>query len=767
MRPRYVLALAGLLAAPTLFAQKPTSPRELRVRGGRTVEALTPTPAPASVSATSLAPALRLMAAGASASKNAQAARAQELALSLADDGSVRVLLEEAPASAGVTALGALGVVVEQRIGSIVVARVPVEALADVGRSPAVRRVEGIRRRTPSLAAARAEAGVDAVYAGSGTGLTRAYTGAGVVMGVVDSGLDLGHADFNTTSGTRVLAARADYDGAASRTFTRAQINANIATATNAMADTVGHGTHVTGIAAGGGRRTAANRGVAPGADIVAVRTNFYDDSITGGCDFVFQTARAAGKPAVCNLSLGGHYGPHDGTSLFERTISNLVSPGYLVVAAAGNEGASYIHAGGALTANKTGTAFYITDYFAEEAYLNGWFDANAVRTVRVIAYTIDDNDNLVETARTQAFTVGGSAVNNVQLKDASTTYACVSFDSETRNADNQRGQFELVLSNGCGQDVYIGDWYFDVQVVGTANGRFDVWDAGGSGYFYDASLGATTMTELLGGTDRSVAMPATARNVIAVGSYVTTNQYVDMNGDTQQLLDDADQPIALGSLATYSSQGPSNDGRVLPTISAPGEVLAAPLSSISVAEGWVYEEEVAQGGGYAYFGGTSMASPFTAGIVALMLEANPTLTFDQVSTIFATTARRDAFTGTVASNRFGAGKIDAVAAVREAARLATDVASDARANGLALDAVGPNPLRGATTVRFALDGSAPADLVVYDAIGREVARLATAVGTPGAHEATLDGSALAPGVYVVALRAGSRVVTRPVVVVR
>src|SRR5690606_3154555 len=137
------------------------------------------------------------------------------------------------------------------------------------------------------------------------------------------------------------------------------------------------------------------------------------------------------------------------------------------------------------------------------------------------------------------------------------------------------------------------------------------------------------------------------------------TNQYVDMNGETQTLTDENDDPVALGSLAGYSSQGPSADGRVLPTISAPGEVIAGPPSSISVAEGWVYEEEVAQGGGYAYFGGTSMASPFAAGVVALMLEANPTLTFDQASLILTTTARRDAFTGAVAGNLFGAGKID------------------------------------------------------------------------------------------------------------
>lgn len=766
MRPRVslVFALTALAVVPAAHAQKPTSPREASFASRPPVEAL-PAAAPDAQAASPLDAGLRLLAATASAGKNAQAARASALALSVTADGAVRVLLEEMPASAGMNALAALGVVEERRVGGIVVARVPVEALADVARSGAVRRVEGVRRRRPTMATARAEAGVDAVFAGTGAGLTRGYTGAGVVVGVVDSGLDLGHADLNTASGTRVLAARGDYDDGTSRTFTRAQINANLAAATRVMADTSGHGTHVTGIAAGGGRRSAVHRGVAPEADIVSVRTSFYDDSITGGCDFVFQTAKEAGKPAVCNLSLGGHDGPHDGTSLFEQTIANLVTPGYMIVAAAGNEGAAFAHAGGTLTAGRPGVAFYITDLFAEEALLNAWFDANAVTTVRVVAYDADDAGNLVKKATSPAFTVGGPGESNVALAAAGTTYACLAFESAARNTANGRGSFSLMLDNSCGSETDIGSWYFDVQVSGTASGRIDLWDVLGSGYFYDDTLGATGVTELLGGAGSSVGSPATARNVIAVGSYVTTNTYVDMNGATQQLLDDDDNLVALGSLAGYSSQGPSLDGRVLPTISAPGEVIAAPLSSLSLPEGWVTEEEVAQGGGYAYFGGTSMASPFVAGVVALMLEANPRLTYDQVSTILTSTARRDAFTGTTAGNLFGAGKIDAVAAVREAARLATDAAGEARTAGLALDAIGPNPLRGAAAVRFALDGTAPADLVVYDALGRTVARLATAVATPGAHEATLDASSLAPGVYVVVLRSGSRVATRPVVV--
>ncbi len=772
MRPRHALALAVLAAvAPAALAQKPTTRAAVHVRSRPVVA-----PMPAAAPADALAPvspldlSLQTLARTAGPGKaSAVAARAARLGVAMAPGGEVRVLLEEAPGTGGVGALAALGVVEEERIGRTVVARIPAEALADVARSGAVRRVEAMRRRRPMLAAARAETGVDAVFAGTGAGLARAYTGSGAVVGVVDSGLDLGHLDFSTPTGTRLLAARADYETAPRRTFTRAQIDGAPTVARAAMADSAGHGTHVTGIAAGGGRQKAANRGVAPGADIVSVRTNFFDDSITGGCAYVFQIARAASKPAVCNLSLGGHYGPHDGTSLFERTLSGLVAPGYLIVAAAGNEGEALLHAGGALRANTAATAFFVTDFFSSEALFNGWFAPNAVRTVKVVAYSTDANDNLVKEAETAPFTVGGAAADAVPLRKGTTSYGLVSFESETRNADNGAGQFTLYLEDDLDGDFegYIGDWYYDIVVSGTAAGRVDIWDATASGFFYDTSLGGAPGTELLGTPDYSVAMPATARNVIAAGSYVTTNSYVDMNGATQALTDANGAAIAIGSLATYSSRGPSRDGRMLPTVSAPGEVVASALSAIALTTGAVIASEVAQGGGYAYFGGTSMASPMVAGIVALMLDANPTLTFDQASRILAETARRDATTGPAASNAWGAGRIDAVAAVRDAARLVTSAGDEVRTRALVLDPIAPSPLRGSTAVRFALDGAAPADLFVYDALGRVVLRLASAVAVPGIHEATLDASALAPGLYVVALRAGGAVQTRPLVVVR
>ena len=83
---------------------------------------------------------------------------------------------------------------------------------------------------------------------------------------------------------------------------------------------------------------------------------------------------------------------------------------------------------------------------------------------------------------------------------------------------------------------------------------------------------------------------------------------------------------------------------------------------------------------------------------------------------------------------------------------------------GLAL-AVGPNPTTGAASVEFALDAPGEATVAVYDALGRQVATLASGTQAAGAQQAQIDG--LAPGVYVVRLTAGDRVVTRMLTVVR
>lgn len=104
--------------------------------------------------------------------------------------------------------------------------------------------------------------------------------------------------------------------------------------------------------------------------------------------------------------------------------------------------------------------------------------------------------------------------------------------------------------------------------------------------------------------------------------------------------------------LAYFSSRGPTADGRVKPDIIAPGvRITAADASTMS---------------GYIAYSGTSMASPFVAGVMALMLSADPSLTPAQVKSALLSTAETNwGPPGT--DSDFGAGRVDAYAAIKKA----------------------------------------------------------------------------------------------------
>ena len=201
-------------------------------------------------------------------------------------------------------------------------------------------------------------------------GLSRAplgLTGKGVLLAIIDSGIDYTHPDFRNADGTTRLLALWDQtiegtppaDYRIGTEFTREELNQSLRENRVLSRDLSGHGTAVAGIAAGNGRTSNGRyRGVAPESELLVVKLGIpRPDSfprtteLIQGVDYAVRKALELSMPLVINLSFGNTYGSHDGTSLLETFLDDISGYGRsCMVVGTGNEGEAGGHTGGWLT---------------------------------------------------------------------------------------------------------------------------------------------------------------------------------------------------------------------------------------------------------------------------------------------------------------------------------------------------------------------------------------------------------------------------------
>ncbi len=597
-----------------------------------------------------------------------------------ASGGAVVInVLAEMAAGASTAHIEALGATVQTRVGTIVALGVPLDALAQVAARPEVLRVETSKQRRLSMLASRAEIRADLVH--NGVGLPGPVQGENVVVGVLDSGLDVTHPDFFNEGGSRVQYLLEFQNGGTQAEWTKAQIDADPAAVSERDGNGGhGHGTHVTGTAAGGGRTDASLRGIAPRSDIIFVKGirdpdsngGFADNDVLAGVQYIFSKAAALGKPAVINLSLGGNGGPLDGTSLQDRALSDLVGPGRIIVAAGGNEGFDLIHAGGNHVPGLI-TQAMLMPAGAGQARADLWYAPGSVAEVGLAAYFVENGTLKLANfsgwlpvgnsfANWEPFTVDGQKVAEFAI-DAATTQDPGSGD----------GNVYVVIRGN--ENLNPSQWIWGVVTRGPQAGRLDLWTQGAE--VVPFTFGLAGYNELPGNTDQTVGSPASAQRIIAVGSYVTTNTWTSIDGNRYEWRNPNPNrqgaPVvpALGQRSYFSSVGPTRDGRVKPSIAAPGEFIFSTRSSHLTEGVGMDRSEVLPGGWHVGMQGTSMASPHIAGVVALMLQVNPSLNYEDALDILQQTARTDVQTGAVPNTQWGAGRVDALAAVQESLRRA------------------------------------------------------------------------------------------------
>ena len=550
-----------------------------------------------------------------------------------------------------VAALEGAGLTVSAVAGDVVSGEIVLRRVDRLTELDDVRRIEVARAMHRDLDLAVAEIRADAVHAGP-----PGHRGNGVVIGIIDSGIDFTHEAFRRADmSSRILAiwdqGLVPRSGESSPAgfrygveFQTSQINAALA-APDPFAvvrhrdlQIPGdgfHGTHVAGIAAGDGSVAGSGQppftfvGVAPEADLVVVantrgaaagQRGLGDSADTlDAARYILDLAEALGRPVVINQSQGDNLGPHDGTSLLERGLDNMLGGnGRAMVKSAGNEGNRNRHAGGTMQGGGTQAVQLTMPARTAPVTIDVWY-SGADRYDVTIAPPGGGATPIVSPGMTTTVNVAGG--NSVFI------------DSAVGDPGNGDNRIFVVLSRAAAASLTAGTWTITLTGTTVSSGQWDAWIQRGEP---SPEFRAPHRSPA-----RTMSIPGTAREVITAASYVTRG-------------------AGVGSISTFSSLGPTRDGRPSPTVAAPGQSIVAP-------------QPPSTGDTYGPMAGTSMAAPMVTGTVALMLQANPELTAAQLRDCLMSTARADAFTGATPNYAWGAGKLDAAGAF-ECASAGADV---------------------------------------------------------------------------------------------
>lgn len=466
----------------------------------------------------------------------------------------------------------------------------------------------------------------------------QAGSGVGVVLAVIDTGLDVNHPDFALPEGgTRVvrywdqtvdgprLDPRLSY-GVECHTgmIVSGQCDYDPEDGSRTGVAGFGHGTHVAGIAAGG---DATYTGAAPGALIVGVRSFFNEIDLILALEYVHGLHEQWGLPFVVNLSLGTNEGPHDGTSLIERWIESHVGPGFAVVAAAGNEAVA--EAGTGIHARLAGTQPATVDAQGVRLKLGSF--ALSVEQSRIEIYADGDHrddlgfilfENTSATVKGSPQRLSAAQMDrgaNAKLSPRVEIYAARDYQAVT-----DRTGYAVQVSAISGN---LSD--YELAILSYGSDPLDLWVVDRSGSFTSAH-GLRAISDVgdlwfySGDSSATITNPGSSEAVIAVGNWVGRTQWPTVDGSY------AATNAWVGQLGATSSRGPTRDGRLKPDVVAPGQFVVSSWS------GWqeyvpIPPEVDAH---HMVMYGTSMASPMVAGLAAVMLERNPQLTAAQIKAL-------------------------------------------------------------------------------------------------------------------------------------
>lgn len=402
-------------------------------------------------------------------------------------------------------------------------------------------------------------------------------TGNGVLVGFVDSGIDLTHPDFQDQNGnSRVLflwdQTRDEYppDGYLFGTeYNNEQINEALRMGKTLSKDESGHGTATAGIACGNGNASNGRyRGIAPEAELIVVKMRknkgLYPRTteLLSGIDYCIGKALKFNRPLVLNISFGNNYGSHTGNSLSELYLNRVSLLGRIsIIAATGNEGASPVHTSGFL--DQTVNVDFSISERQTSLNMQLWKD-----------YADDVRIKLRAPSGTE-YTLSDNFGTNIETLDQTRIAFYNSAPSPFQRLQEYYFEFFPIADS-----FYLtsGVWSLIIEPISIKNGAFEMWLPSAS------SLNGATRF-LSPDPYNTLTIPSSANSVITVGAYdAKTNTPADFSGRGA---------AAMPNLLTK------------PDLVAPGVSIIVPSFP----------------GGYQTVSGTSFAAPFVAGSAALLME--------------------------------------------------------------------------------------------------------------------------------------------------
>lgn len=705
------------------------------------------------------------------------------------------------------------GYEIENELGRIVIARLTAPEMEAVAELDEVVQVSLGFEAEPMMRVARKTTKVDDVHkANASSGLSHGYTGEGVIVGMMDTGLDPNHLNFRDAAGNLRIKNYWEIKGADGSVVLYDTPEKIGAFETDLRQET--HATHVLGIMAGshnarpgsgngmvatlnglGKPSVSASNinpyyGVAKDAEMSVCSGTLENNNITIAAGRFRDYVKSTGKPGVLNFSLGNQRGPHDGTDASSLALAD-VGKDVLICMSAGNEGNANISLSKTLTASDKTVRTFVSTGLAGNGYLDIW--SSGPQTLKVTFAAINlTNGNIVgtfEIPTPSSFSyIGGTSVrysNVVKNAQFGNTFGQSSFIGYSANLNTANNRYDVYLTfelSGSNANTAAA-----IIVEGTDGNKIDMYGS--------MVLRSNGMAGYLDGTPtNSINGLACGDNILVVGAYVNSNPYMTLGGESSW----SSTTYPQGGIAAFSSYGHTFQGRQLPDVVGPGMGMISSYNSYYVRD--EINNYVTKGlanpvntkteaqlrteaeSGYSvwinspdkkdpddmktplknYWGemsGTSMSSPFVAGVLALWSQAaaekGVRLSMDDVKKVIAATADKDEFTAQQ-PERWGMGKINALAGLKyifaNQVGGVDGIASDDPESSLIIEPVGG----GVYSVFLA--GVEGFTATLHNLQGQAVAT-ASATG----NELTLDGSALGRGVYVLTVQAPNTRISRKI----